>query len=327
MWMLATQCDVGDMTDHQPTVEADDLNACGVVGCVIARSDRFFDLLARLEHEDDEELVHDIRVASRRLNEGLAVIKPMLEPEELNPQTSWLKEVRGALGPVRDADVMGRTLVGVLGKKGDDEVELPPAAQGFLDSLQTRRKEALAEARRQFTVARVLVRRDDLARLLCLLVETVRSITKDEGIFNHEVQSELEQRLLRRVRRNRKTFRKQTKKASKSRKVPHLHEARIAGKKTRYALELAHDAEILEAKRELKWMRRVQNRLGDINDLSVLSERIEAHLVDTDGQEDGKDLLKAVSDHQGRLVKQFAKEASKTLQRLKRVKAKRPNGK
>lgn len=323
MWMLAAQCDAGDVLDEGGTSTTDDLTMCGVVGCVIARADRFFDLLARVDQEDDEELIHDTRVASRRLNEGLAVLKPMLEAKELSPLRSWLKEVRGLLGPVRDADVMGGVLTELLGAGGKGDTDIPPVATGFLKELACVRGKSLAEARRQLSMVQVLVHRDDMTRMLSVLVETMRSIARDEGIFNHEVQSELDQRVLRRVRRNRRTFRSKAKKAAKSKKVSGLHEARIAGKKARYALELAHEAHVLEGKRELKWMRRVQNRLGDINDLSVLQERIQSYIETVDGDQDAGAVLDAVASRQKHLIKDFAKGASKTLRQLKRVKAKR----
>ena len=55
---------------------------------------------------DDPEELHQARVATRRLRAVLRAARPLLDPgwtESLRAELSWLG---GALGPVRDLDVL-----------------------------------------------------------------------------------------------------------------------------------------------------------------------------------------------------------------------------
>jgi len=64
-----------------------------------------FALEARTVSGTDAEALHDMRVASRRAREALAVIAPLFEPVELKRVSRTLRRITRALGPVRDADV------------------------------------------------------------------------------------------------------------------------------------------------------------------------------------------------------------------------------
>jgi CHAD domain-containing protein len=58
--------------------------------------------------------------------------------------------------------------------------------------------------------------------------------------------------------------------------VEPLHRVRIAAKKLRYTLELARPAVGLAAGREIRIIRQVQVRLGEIHDVQVLQDRVQA---------------------------------------------------
>lgn len=64
-----------------------------------------FALEARTVSGTDAEALHDMRVASRRAREALAVFAPLFEPAELKRVSRTLRHITRALGPVRDADV------------------------------------------------------------------------------------------------------------------------------------------------------------------------------------------------------------------------------
>lgn len=56
--------------------------------------------------ENTEDLVHDVRVASRRLVEALSLLKPILPARRVKKVERRLKMLRRALGESREADVM-----------------------------------------------------------------------------------------------------------------------------------------------------------------------------------------------------------------------------
>jgi CHAD domain-containing protein len=91
--------------------------------------------------EDPEEL-HDMRVATRRQRAALRIVQPHLRKKAIRPVRDGLRALAGALGAVRDLDVM-------LAAAADYQSKLPaaerPAFQGLLDSWARTRDAARAK--------------------------------------------------------------------------------------------------------------------------------------------------------------------------------------
>lgn len=236
----------------------------GVIGSIQARAKRFFDLLARLADEDDVELIHDIRVFSRRFGEGLALMRPFVDSPDLTSHQTWLRDTRRTLAPLRDGDVM-RQVFGNLVENRPKLARLPVGV-AFLEALARQRTPVLLQVRGSLPPAVASERRRQAE---VLLEEAV-----DRAPSRATLDSDLSRRLRRRVRRRRKAFQALARMAAKSGRPGDLHAARIAGKKIRYALELADEAEVLDAAREVKWLRQLQDWLGNMNDLGVLQARL-----------------------------------------------------
>src|SRR6476646_3002769 len=69
------------------------------------RLERFVTLLAKVTVSDDPDAIHDLRVASRRLQQTLRVIRPQTKPGKIKKSIRMLRRVRRALGPCRNLDV------------------------------------------------------------------------------------------------------------------------------------------------------------------------------------------------------------------------------
>jgi hypothetical protein len=65
-----------------------------------------------------------------------------------------------------------------------------------------------------------------------------------------------------------------------------LHQVRIAAKKLRYAIELAHDAGVRQASGPVRTVKRAQDTLGRLHDLQVL----QSHVAAVQGQASGRTL-------------------------------------
>jgi len=295
-------------------MEADPTQADrGVLACAERRAALFFKLLDQLRDDDDIELVHDIRVASRRLAEGLAVMKAVIDGDGLATFLIWLRQARSLLAPVRDPDVMRQLL--------DDLIKAKPAlgkrrfSAAFADVLRLQRQYQLVDARFQLAPVEVLARREELAEVLA------EGLDRAGGA--ETVEEAAGRQLLRRVVRRRRAFRRLARRAAKSGRPRRLHAARIAGKKIRYALELAHDARLLDAAQEVKALRGLQDRLGDLNDLNVMKAQIKAFAERAGADERvGMDrVIAQVARRQRRLVKDFVKEWPLVRRRLRKAKA------
>ena len=287
----------------------------GIIGAVEVRAARFFDLLSRLRDEDGDELVHDIRVFSRRLGEGLRALRPFVEADRVTPLIAWLGDVRRSLAPVRDADVMGQLLTDLFGDP--ERLAAVPAASGFVGALVGQRKRALTEARGRLGGDLPVERHDELMVLVAEGVGRAGCVPT--------LQKNLARRLRQRAKRRRAAFLRLARRAAKSLRPRRLHAARIAGKRIRYALELADEAKVLDAADEVKVLRRVQDALGDLNDLTVLRCRVQAFARQADASEclGVDEILARVKRRQRRAIKRFAEDWPKTRRRLEKVRARK----
>jgi CHAD domain-containing protein len=69
-----------------------------------ANSKEFFTRWAQVAKKFDVEDIHDLRVASRRLREGLALFEPCFAPKRLARLGKQMKQVTGILGELRNTD-------------------------------------------------------------------------------------------------------------------------------------------------------------------------------------------------------------------------------
>lgn len=76
----------------------------GAWGVLQDRSNEFFRLLSRDCQRLDLEAVHDLRVSSRRLREGLSLFAPCFPKRHLTPLRSRLKKLTDTLGAIRNTD-------------------------------------------------------------------------------------------------------------------------------------------------------------------------------------------------------------------------------
>ncbi|MDO9080423.1 MAG: CHAD domain-containing protein, partial [Desulfuromonadales bacterium] len=76
----------------------------GAWGVLQERSDDFFRLLTRDCKRLDLESIHDLRVSSRRLREGLSLFSPCFPKRHLTPLRSRLKKLTDTLGAIRNTD-------------------------------------------------------------------------------------------------------------------------------------------------------------------------------------------------------------------------------
>lgn len=214
----------------------------------------------------DSEFLHDFRVAIRRTRSGLSLIKNVLPLEITNHFKTKFSHLGSITGPTRDLDVY-------LLYENNYKSRLPPTLQGslhtFFMDLATRRAEEQKKLARAMKSSRYSQTTDEWEQYL-------------EG--NDETPAENADTPV--IDIARKTIFRRYKKIMKdgmaiSELTPdeNLHRLRIQGKKLRYSLEffasLFPKAKITRAIKQLK---RLQNNLGDFNDLSVQQEMLHHYL-------------------------------------------------
>src|SRR5580658_2470847 len=214
---------------------------------------RVLEELESLQNSPDPDTVHDLRVAIRRCRSLAAVM------EEVDPDPAWHKMRKAArklfrgLGAVRDAEVIEDWI-----KKLSPETENDPLRAQLLAALQADEKQRSAGA------LRVAAKFDtkDWTQLDRRLRHRVRLVpvgglaAECLALERFEQAKELHNR------------------AQRTEKPKPWHQLRIGLKRFRYTLEALlpeHSAAWCEN------LKRLQDLLGDVHDLDVLSEMLEEH--------------------------------------------------
>jgi CHAD domain-containing protein len=235
-------------------------------------------LRALLAHEpgtrtgEDIEDLHQMRVAVRRMRATLKAARPLLDAawsDELRAELGWLG---GALGPVRDLDVL-------LLRLHREIASLPPAEQNaggaLLDALERERTTARAAMLEALTAPRYF-------GLLERLAETVSAPlpTPAPGDAPQPALVDL-------VRAEARTLRRAVEKAGDNPPDEVLHALRIRGKRVRYTGELVAPSlrgtpAGKQVKRLLSATTALQEVLGDHQDACVAEQRIRGLLAGLD---------------------------------------------
>ena len=202
----------------------------------------------------DPEVVHQLRVSTRRALAAFAIFKPLLPRKQRRRWVSWLRAIRRSAGAARDLDVLTDRI----------RHHLPPTTeaarplQKLLDLLSDHQVASRVPLRQHH--AQLL--REHWTRRVDRLLATL-SKNKCRTRFGPFIRRRLAQaghRFCKRVDQPSQT-------------VANLHQLRIAGKQVRYSLELfphKDEPRLLQCQRSLK---RLQDALGDVTDHAAAADR------------------------------------------------------
>lgn len=236
-----------------------------LVGYLAGHIDRLAaeDLRAR---RDEPDSVHQLRVAARRMRSALQSYRRLLDVERTEPIVESLREFAGALAPARDAEVLHARIRDGLAEL-DPELLLGPV------QAQVTRHYGRVE---QEAAAAVLSTLDGeaYARLRSDLDELVRRppLTKRAA---RKARKELPAHVARAARRLDRavTVAVDPTKPAEERDLA-VHDARKAGKRLRYATEVARPAVGKDAKRFAGRMKGFQQALGEHQDTVVARDAL-----------------------------------------------------
>lgn len=208
---------------------------------------------ARPWPEDTEDLVHDVRVATRRLVENLALARPMLGAKVSRRAARRAKRLRRALGAPRESDVLVADF-----RRLAESAGLAASAVHALDAIAEHGEEALEAVKREYPPERLL---GDAVDLLVATTTPKRVLPLHEVAGLH-LYSRLE------------TARALLPALEQDGAWALHHDLRIACKQIRYAVEALGPAfaEALQPERTIQRMKKFQDALGVLNDAQDLIE-------------------------------------------------------
>lgn len=207
-----------------------------------------FAAIPRVVESSDDDAIHDLRVAIRRLRTMLKMARPLFGRWHADVVRKAFADVMKATGDLRDEEVLEETL---------DGLSEHPAFALWLRARKSRERKL-----RRAVVARIERGELDRARLMlkALLVFP----------FDPERDMDLSRFARRTVERARRVV-------EKGRDVSiddmlGLHELRISYKELRYSIELLSEALPLDSRAMLEPAVVFQKRLGEIHDVDVAQE-------------------------------------------------------
>jgi CHAD domain-containing protein len=214
----------------------------------------------------EHDSVHQLRVAARRLRSALQSYRRLLDRERIDPLVNSLREFAGALAPARDAEVLHARI-------RDGLAELEPELLLGPVQAQVTRHYARVEAEAAAAVLSTLDG-DDYARLRRDLDKLVRRppLTKRAA---RPARKELPAHVARAAQRLDRavTVAIDPARPADERDLA-VHDARKAGKRLRYATEVARPVVGSPAKRFAKEMKGFQDALGEHQDTVVAREAL-----------------------------------------------------
>jgi CHAD domain-containing protein len=216
--------------------------------------------LAARHDADDVEYVHQLRVGCRRASAAIRAFEP-LAPRGARRLKRWLKKVRRAAGPARDADVLVARL----------RAELDPA-NPIAQELVAVVAQARVEAQRALVKVDAKAAKGGLKKATQKCLSALRkSDAPDADMTFAEFSEEA-------IREPASGLHAVDVHAAT---LPELHKLRIAGKRLRYAIEIFHccAAEHLRVE-TYPQIEELQERLGAINDRVASQLRLQQWLAE-----------------------------------------------
>jgi CHAD domain-containing protein len=207
--------------------------------------------------EDPEDL-HQARVATRRLRAVLRAASPLLDPawtDSVRAELAWLG---GALGPVRDLDVL-------LARLREEIGDLEPAERRAAARFPALLEEERATAREAMLEAMSTPRYGEL--LAALEAAAVAPRGRPADVTLRDIAAGEFRKLRKAVRR-----------LPADPTDDELHAVRIRGKRARYAAELAERTVGKPAARFVLDAKRLQDVIGAHQDAVVAEERVRSLL-------------------------------------------------
>ena len=229
--------------------------------------DRFISLEPKVLCGKDPGAVHDLRVASRRLQQILDLLYPAPD-RELRRLRRGIRRCRRVLSQARNYDVLLARVEKSLSVKRPAQRE---ALETVRDYLYQRRSESHAEALRKLSKA-------NAASLYVALQvylgapATESDAGPDGALEGGDGFEAFHVRLGKAMEGVWRDFETKAAESHRDERALALHAVRIAAKRLRYLTEVMREFDVPGSDQALVWLRKLQQRLGDWHDLEVMEQ-------------------------------------------------------
>lgn len=273
------------------TVAADTHTWLAARQFILDRCDDFYLQLTRARESFDPEAIHDLRVSSRRLREGIAIFSGCFRKRQLAPIRKELKDLTAMLGAIRNTD---EALLFFSPLAGNCDPGSSVTALNIVATLQERRGDEQRQLRRA-------LKKIDPASLL----GRIDHICSSPRIFNPSSAALFQPvatSILEAVAAREKTVVELLPEALVEENVTAQHRLRIAVKRFRYRTEFLAPIAKGDYRRVYSALKEYQEILGHMHDLDVF-----LGLAGGPGDEPEKNgsLKKIITDRRRKLFHEF----------------------
>lgn len=235
--------------------------------------DRFISYEPKVLRGDDPDAIHDMRVASRRLQQILDLLYPRPWPREVRRLRRRIRRCRRALGDVRNCDVLLGHVQHILARKRAGRREAWTAVQHY---LLARRAASFLRAMRKLSKINLAVFYVRMRACLDEAATEEAPLTARDArapAFGEPPASRpFPEQMARALDAVWSAFTRQVELSRGDPRAPIIHGVRIAAKRLRYLLEVAHEFDVAGSGEALAWLRQLQQHLGDWHDREILEQ-------------------------------------------------------
>ena len=207
----------------------------------------------------DIETIHQIRVASRRLRNGLACFLDCLPKKKAKAWQADIKKITQAMGNARDLDIQ----IELIDQLYEDDLDpkYKPGYRRLLLRLKQKRSKAQAKVNKTITK----LKKDGTLTTLLSQLEKISEPLQSTYLFTPS----LYQKAFTTINKNLEDFLSYEKYISDPDNVKELHAMRIAGKHLRYTIEIFAPIYNQALLPYIQLMKDIQDQLGEIHDDDV----------------------------------------------------------
>jgi CHAD domain-containing protein len=229
---------------------------------------RFMTLEPKVLRGDDPDAIHDMRVASRRLQQIMDLLYAKPRPRDIGNLRRKIRRSRRCLSTVRNCDVLIARVEKSLRSRHAPRRESWTAVHHY---LRERRAQSFEKALRKLGKVNLAVFYVHLKRHL--------GPERNGASPAHHAASAAEpapeqfyKRVAEALDRTWRAFESQVALSHTDSRPAVVHGARIATKRLRYLIEVVAEFGVAGSAESLAWLRELQQHLGDWHDLEVLEQ-------------------------------------------------------
>ena len=237
----------------------------------VRQLERFMSLEPKVLRGDDPGAIHDMRVASRRLQQVVDLLYSPPATGEIRKLRRVIKRSRRSLSEIRNCDVLLKSVSARLARKRTSRREVWTAVEHY---LHQRRSKSFEKSLRKISKTNMAVFYVHLKGHFTVNGAKPDSAhhTQHEAESQHRVPELFYERIRQTLENVAKAFEDQIALSLRDPSPSVIHGARIATKRLRYLIEVIREFGVPGSDELLVWLRSLQRGLGEWHDLEVLEE-------------------------------------------------------